>query len=96
MKRSDNNRNLIVLVGILIVLIGAYFFLVKGDDESATATPASVPVSPEVESILGLLQQLQTIHIDAKSVSELNAGTLINFHQPITPGPRGKVNPFAH
>lgn len=93
----ETKRNIIILVAVLLLGVAAYFFLIKSDAPSTeVASPEDIEANAEVEEVLGILQEIQSINLSAEGIAQLNLSVFFrNFHQNIVPGSRGKINPFS-
>ncbi len=96
LNQPDTKRNVIILVAVLLIGVAAYFFFFQKNSPAAdVASPEDVQADAEVEEVLGVLQELQSINLSAQDIANLNASVFFrNFHKDIVPGNRGKINPF--
>jgi hypothetical protein len=110
MGSSSTIKNIGIGVIALIIIGGAYVFLVGGKKEesplltqnsSTSGTPTqdilfaeNAPELAEVRDIVSILNQLKTISIDDTIFKEPAFMALTDFHREISPQPKGRANPF--
>ncbi len=87
-----------ILILIVLVLGGFFYFYVMGDNVPASGTlqgtSAQLPDNAAAE-VLALLHQIEQLEIDP-TIFELPVyRTLVDYAVPIPPQPVGRVNPFA-
>ncbi len=86
--------NIIVVVAIIAALFFGLTILVGTPEERGVLTTGTGR-PPVVEEIIGILQNLSTLTIDATIFEDPSYRTLDDFSVTITPQSQGKRNPFA-
>lgn len=91
---------------VLVIIVGAYVFLVGDKKEetsllvknsAASDVQSSVETTSqlaEVREIVSILNQLKTITIDDAIFKDPAFISLTDFHREISPQPKGRPNPF--
>lgn len=92
------NKTTIILLIVLVLGAFAYFFVLGGNSSSDTLlfqqNPSGISDNVGTE-ILALLNQIQSIEIDASIFSSPVYQTLRDYSVPIPPQNVGRQNPFA-
>ncbi len=91
-KPSSNKTTISVIVAIIIVAI-AYFYY-TGTTATSTNLVSSDNASVGTQ-VLGLLNQIQSLHIDNSVFTDPGYKTLRDFSVPIPTVDVGRPNPFA-
>lgn len=110
MGSSNITKNAGIGIIALIIIGGAYVFLVGNKKEEspllAKNSPSSntptqnvlfaenAPELAEVRDIVSILNQLKTISIDDAIFRDPAFMALTDFHREISPQPKGRQNPF--
>ncbi|MBI5817001.1 MAG: hypothetical protein HZB09_01090 [Candidatus Yonathbacteria bacterium] len=110
MGSSNIIKNAGIGVIALIVVGGAYIFLVSDKKTESPLLTANSPVTGgltqdilntsaapqlgEVRDIVSILNQLKTISIDDGIFKDPAFMALTDFHREISPQPKGRSNPF--
>lgn len=110
MGSSNIIKNAGIGVVVLIIIGGAYVFLVRDKKTESPLLTANAPASGapaqdivdisnapqlgEVRDIVSILNQLKTISIDDSIFKDPAFMALTDFHREISPQPKGRPNPF--
>ncbi len=110
MGSSTMIKNVGIGVIVLVIIGGAYVFLVGGKKEESSLLAQNSPISgaptqnvlfaentpelAEVRDIVSILNQLKTISIDDAIFKDPAFMALTDFHREISPQPKGRPNPF--
>jgi hypothetical protein len=93
MKKTKNNRTIILVVILLGLLILAYKVMFGSTSSSEEAIiDENVIASQNVESIL---QELQSINFDMSVTQNTSFNSLRSIETPIISLPVGRSNPFS-
>ena len=96
MHTKSLNKNWIYL-GIIVVVAGLIYFYINGSSSSgSSAVTASSDANAAVGAqVLGLLNQIQSLHIDTTIFVDPGYKTLRDYSVVIPPVNVGRPNPFA-
>lgn len=91
------NKNVILMIGIVVVIIAAYFtFFRKSDIADQLTSVESSQVPPVGQALIVELNRLKSLRSVGKDLfSNSIFVTLEDFTQQIDPQPYGRSNPFA-
>ncbi len=96
---SNLLKNLIIALGIVLLLGGVYFFVIKKSDSEipldASDTPnANIELSQKTAKILADTQEVSNYTLDETIFSDLRFKALQDFSVVIDDVPAGRPNPF--
>lgn len=109
-RSSSTLKNIGIGAVSLIIIAGAYIFLVSKNDAGQAlltkdASSSSAPANPlsgnygspvaEAQDVVLILNQLKSVSIDETIFTDPAFMTLTDFHRDIAPQPKGRSNPFA-
>jgi len=95
MNTTSSKKTWIWVVGIVIVAGLIYFYLNSTATPSGGTLDASSPNVAIGTQVLGLLSQIQTLHIDTDLFNDPGYKTLRDYSVSIPPVNVGRPNPFA-
>ena len=98
MKNLHINKNIILVVALIVVaIIGYYTFASKPAANQALTTSTTVDTSSAVGGELVVeLNRLKALqNVDTSFLSDPAFQSLQDFTQPVPPQPLGRGNPFA-
>jgi hypothetical protein len=87
-----NNRNTLILIGLLVLVLAIAYPLLKGPSDTAVDPNQADPVGSEA---LSLLSQIQSIHMDFSVLQSREFLLLKDITQPLLSLPVGRTDPFA-
>jgi len=87
-------RNSTILIAILVILIGAYWFFFTGKSQELPLT-ASAPADPAEQRFIDLAGKLNSISFDADFFNDPRFLSLQSLATPILPEVQGRLDPFA-
>ncbi len=98
MKKASSLKSSLIIVAIIVIALIAYFYY-KGNGSSSNSTSLLTQTSTDSSiigsQILGLLNQIQSLRIDASLFADPGYQTLRDFSVAIPPENVGRTNPFA-
>ena len=91
------NKNILLIVGLLVVAIAGYFLFMSKDSAPAPLTETQVgaegQIGQEIVIELNRLRALQNINTDIFKNAAF--ASLKDYTQVVVPQPVGRANPFA-
>lgn len=91
------NKNILLIIALLVVVVGGYFLFMSKDSEPAPLTETQVgadgPIGQEIVVELNRLRALQNISTDIFKNAAF--ASLKDYTQVVVPQPVGRPNPFA-
>ena len=91
MTSLQKNKNLIIVVALVVVAFWVYVSFFKPDNSSTPADPAAQQVGSDV---LDLYASLQSVTLDQSLFSSDLYKRLVDFSTTIPSQPAGRSNPF--
>jgi hypothetical protein len=96
MQKKSSLKSALVLIGILVIAAGAYFYMsgTPTDDSTLLVEESGSDVEVVGTRVLTLLNQIQRLTIDEKFFSSATFSSLVDHTVPIYEQNVGKGNPF--
>lgn len=98
MKKNSTLKSTIIIVAIIAIALIAYFYYEGGkpaDSGSLLSAGSAQNGSLVGSQVLGLLNQIQSLHIDVSLFTDPGYQTLRDYSVEIPPENVGRDNPFA-
>lgn len=92
MKKIPINKNILLLLTLVVLAVAGYFIFFRGEEEPLTSTESIPTVGGELVVELNRLKALR--NIDGDLFKDPSFKTLVDITQPVTPQPLGRSNPF--
>ena len=88
-------KNIIVIVGLLLVAGLGYYLFINKDSLGLEATPVDMKAEAQSEDFLRQIDTLKKININTELFSDPRFTRLQSFATPVPVLPIGRSNPFS-
>jgi len=91
------NKNVLMLIGVLLLALAAYWYWQSGNNGNEpplSASPPQTTASLAGQDILNLLNQLRSIQIDSSVFENPAFKSLVDYRIATTAEPLGRPDPF--
>ncbi len=95
MHQKSSSKSIYIVVGVLIVFAIGYFYFQGSKPVDNGALQELVPTDDVAARVVSLLNQIQSLKIDATFFDDEAYQSLIDHTQQIPEVPVGRPNPFA-
>lgn len=101
MNNQDTIKNILIVIGVLIVIFLAYKFLVPAKEDAGSGLSDSKKEvvagsgSVDVADVKLLQKKLDGVKVDTEIFKEEDFNSLEDFRTVISPQPVGRDNPFS-
>lgn len=90
---SSRSNIILIILGILLLLAGAYLLFGQGDD--GTISVSGVPSSPVETVFVNLTAQLDPVQFNTSIISDPRFKALQDIRTSVVAEPTGRTDPFG-